>query len=209
MLETVGKPDKGMKGLAITIAALGLGVASANAAFDPGAATVPLPVPAPPFLLLAAPGGGAFATPLPFAIVPGDVVLLQTSTGGMGFDNWSAVVRFENVAGHGLATLYTLDNWAGFALDPGNTGNLRYMFESSGAPVTSYTPSAGDGPVTRSLPAPEADPGPGIYSGALTYNVANGPSPVVPEPSTCLAGALLLIPFLTTALRFVRKNRNH
>src|ERR1019366_7110599 len=125
-----------MKGIGITIALVGLSLGSVRASLDPGAATAPPPIPAPPFLLLAdtsvgRSGGGAFATPLPFAVVAGDLVVLESATGGNDRANWSEVVRFENLDGHGLATLYSLNDFSGFVLDP-KAGNIKYVLENTG-----------------------------------------------------------------------------
>jgi hypothetical protein len=169
------------------------------ASLDPGSAIVALP-PAPAFLFLAADspvsqpnshGTVALAktqpaettTPLPFAVVSGDVVLLESSTGGIGYDNWAEVIRFGNTAsGHGTVTLYTLQDWSGFVLNP---DNVKYISEDSAA-ITSYRPSA-----------------------TVTYNVQK-PLSVgfpIPEPATIIAGMLLLLPFGASTVRILRRNR--
>src|SRR5271169_1330641 len=95
-----------MKRLAIGMTALALGMARVEATLDPGTAIGMLPVSTPPFLLLAPQGNGEYSTPLPFSVAAGDVVILESSTGGIGTGNWGEVVSFTDVAGHGLATVY-------------------------------------------------------------------------------------------------------
>src|SRR5882762_9574044 len=107
-----------MKRIGACSALLGMSLSSAIAAFEPGAATG-LSAPNPPPFLLFLPDDSAgepqneiFPLVLPFGVTPGDVVLLESSTGGTGPDNWSDVVRFSSPGpGQGVATLYSLDNW--------------------------------------------------------------------------------------------------
>lgn len=190
----------------LAIAVTGLSLGRVSATLDPGAATLPTPDPTPAFLLLVDPGASAgFATPLPFTVVAGDIVLLESASGGNGPANWGEVVRFEDVDGHGLATLYSLDNWSGFTLDPDKTGNVSYILANSDGPVTGYTPGMTSGLLADSSSANEPVQKDTSSSGAITYNIAQ-PS-LIPEPSTCLAGALLLLPFGLSTLRVLRKTR--
>ena len=199
-----------MKVIATAIAVTGLSICYASAVLDPGAAAVAPLVPAPPFLLLAQSGNGGsspgtLSTPLPFSVVAGDLVLLEGAAGGTTPNNWSEVVRFENLNGHGLATLYFLQDFTDFALDPDNTGNIKYITENSEGPATSYTPGIPVSPMFTfaqtqfsSLAVPSA-------VASITYNIAS-PSPV-PEPSTYLAGVLLLLPLGLSTIRRLRQNR--
>jgi hypothetical protein len=193
--------EENMKTVWTFITVLGLSLGSAMASLDPGSAIVALP-PAPAFLFLAADspvgqpdshGPMALAktqpaettTPLPFAVVCGDVVLLESSTGGTGYDNWAEVIRFGNTgigSGHGTVTLYTLQDWSGFVLNP---DNVKYISEDC-AGITSYRPSA-----------------------TVTYNVQRplGAGIPIPEPATIIAGMLLLLPFGASTVRILRRNR--
>lgn len=190
-----------MKTVWTLVTTFGLSLGSAIASLDPGAALVALP-PAPAFLFLSADSpvsqpnlhgplalGNSRPTeasiPLPFAVVSGDVVLLESSTGGNGCDNWGEVIRFGNAgtgSGHGTVTLYTLQDWSDFALDQ---NNVKYLSEDCDGSITSYRPDA-----------------------TVTYNVQK-PLAVraVPEPATIIAGMLLLLPFGASTVRILRRNR--
>ena len=65
----------------------------------------------------------------------------------------------------------------------------------------------GNGPGNYSLYAWQAGNGYILsFNGSATTSLAADPLPV-PEPTTIIAGALLLLPFGTNAIRFLRRNR--
>src|ERR1700722_2042509 len=170
-----------------------LGVARVEGSLAPGSAVGPAFGSAPPFLLLAPQGDRAFSTPLPFSVVAGDVVILQSSTAGIGTGNWREVLSFSDVGGHGIATLNVKQDFTGFVLAGQKTGEVEYLVESGGNPVTTYTPdTAALSPQTPS---------------SATYYVNGEVVTPVPEPSSWIAGALLLLPFGLGAARSTRKPR--
>jgi hypothetical protein len=199
------RAESNMKVVGTLITVLGLSLASVNATLDPGTAVVPMP-PTPGFLFLpsespiaqphtqgslafnAKPTPALVQTSLPFAVVAGDLVLLESSSGGLGRDNWSDVLRFENTGTgtqHGVVTLYTLTDWSSFVLDADHTGNIKYVVESSDDSLTSYRPG-----------------------GTVAYGVQRSAVlSIVPESSTMLAGALLLLPLGVSTIRILRRNR--
>jgi hypothetical protein len=178
-----------MRFVATLIAGLAFGTGSVSATLAPGAPTVPLP-PTPDFLFL--PG---VQTALPFAVQAGELVLLRSGATDTSSANWLAVLSFGDTTGsdlHGVATLYVQSNWVGFVLDPGRTGNVLYETDSGTSSQAIYAPASeygfgGSSPVTYSFDPPVYVP--------------------VPEPSTFMAAALLLLPVGLNAFRIVRKYR--
>src|SRR5277367_6382233 len=118
-----------MKRLVFGLIVVSLGMTRVEAVLAPGAATGSMPDSAPPILLLAPQGDGQFSTPLPFSVVAGDVVILASSSGGIGTANWSEVISFSDVNGHGLATVYVLPSFASFVLSGAKTGEVEYLIE--------------------------------------------------------------------------------
>jgi hypothetical protein len=192
-----------MKILVILIAAVAVGIGSAQASLsDPGA-----PVPAGNgyiYTLYDDSLGGAlpvnvtenqvlFRHFLTEAVIPGDLVLLESVNGGAGYNNWSDVVDFYNVADaggvlHGIADVYSWDDFSHF-------GSLQTLNKFI------YEAAAGQGENSQ--------------GGAYTIYVADDPGApantyyiesVVPEPSTYIAGALLLLPFGASTVRRLRKS---
>ena len=199
-----------MKRLLVQMMVVALGLCSANASLEPGTPMVPLPPSAPSFLIL--PGlasGGNVGTPFPFQVVAGDLVLLQSSTGGTGSENWSEVVQFKNVGSpgseHGVAILYTMQDWTGFVLG----ANVAYLSDDGSDQFTSYTPAASQtahlfssGAGFQALGLPNNPVG-----NSVTYLVSRATAVAVPEPSTVLAGVLLLLPMGASAYRIIRTRK--
>jgi hypothetical protein len=183
-----------MKRIVLGIIFAALWVARVEATLAPGTPTGFMSGSTPPFLLLAPQGDGSFSTPLPFSVVPGDVVMLQSSTGGIGTSNWREVLSFSDVGGHGMATINVMQNYAGFVLAGQKTGEIEYVLESSGNSITVYTPGA------ESLSPQTASSSPD-HSYFLTDHVTTA----VPEASTWVAGVLLLFPLGLSVFRLTRK----
>ena len=189
-----------MKRIIISIALVCLCGVSARASYDPGAAMNPGGTD-PTFTLYddhtppaGAPGtyvnNGTSETYIlnldlidPGLLVnDGDVVLLENGS-SQSRANWSDVLNFS---ANTIATLTSYDGanaaafWATYNLAP----VVVYIQETGGQ----YTVYAPNGP-------------PGVEPNI--YNIDS----VVPEPTTMLAGALLLLPLGMSALRILRKNR--
>ena len=148
--------------------------------------------------------GSVLVYQLPFVPAAGDVILNETGTA------WSDVVRFLQYEDtqklvHGLLVFYS-----DVDLPPGLPDALA---DTPHAPVTLPTwlainevgAEGNSGAVYTPLPG-----NPGYYvpvagGPAVTYNIIS--DGVVPEPTTMLAGALLLLPFGASTIRFIRKNR--
>ncbi len=176
---------------------------------DPGASTGPLPPTAPSFLILTDNSTGG-QTPFPFTVVAGDLVLLANPQGGTDSGNWTEVVQFENVGTganeHGLAILYTQQDWSGFVLD----STVKYVLQNNLDGFTSYTPSVGSGtPLALGVNAN----GSGTLLGSTsdTFLVQNRFVPEIPAPvpeySTWLTGLLVLLPLGISSYRILLGRR--
>jgi len=125
-----------------------------------------------------------YSLDLDVAVVNGYVIFLENGTSTLPA-NWSDVLRFHNP--DTIATLISYDGpdpttfWADYA--PPDTDNVVYIQETGGL-YTIYTAVNDSG-------------------GANTYYIDS--VVVVPEPTTIVAGALLLLPFGASTLRILRK----
>ena len=116
----------------------------------------------------------------------GNLLWLQihTSSDGQGGLADSMSVNLTGMA-------YTGVNADLLALLNGKNANLNLTFQFSGISPTLTSLYAGTGTTTSS------------YSGAISSVDVSG----VPEPSTLVAGALLLLPFGVSTIRILRKNK--
>lgn len=127
-------------------------------------------------------------------VVAGDVVLGENTVPTSDPATWSDVVRFSSGSnGLGIADMYSWDSFAsaGITLSQNAVFIPEYLVAHAEDPgyqggyYTVYVDEAGDKQ-------------PNTY---LIESVA------VPEPATCLAGVLLLLPFGISTLRIMRRNR--
>jgi len=188
-----------MKKIVILIAIVCLCAGSARASIDPGAPVtggqnVPITTLYDDHQSPAGDPGtyfdyGTYSTyrlDLGVAVVNGYVIFLENGTSTLPA-NWSDVLRFNDP--DTIATLISYDGsdaatfWADYA--PSDTDNVVYIQETGG-PYTIYTAVNDSG-------------------GANTYYIDSVVA--VPEPTTMIAGALLLLPFGASTLRILRKNR--
>ena len=212
-----------MKQFAILIAIVGLSAGSARAGFDPGAPN-PIFDPSHSYVLLddsleGSPSGTTFSTTatggdtihgeivgpagstdenvqvfrhfLNAAVIEGDLVLGENGVPTSDRSTWSDVVRFYNVNGVGVADVYSWEDFTSF----GNlNANVKYLAETF-------------------VPGSES---PNYHGGMFTEYKADAPTlpintyyieSVVPEPTTMIAGALLLLPFGMSTIRILRGRR--
>jgi hypothetical protein len=190
-----------MKRIVTLIALVGLSAGPVSATLDPGA------------VVIGSQSGGytvtlfddslnqvppeTFTYNLPFTAQLGDLVLVEHNiTGNAAIDgqnsaNWSDVVRFGRLSPANTwvqdqqAILYSWDDWSSFG---SLLGNVKYIYENNTGQE--------NGPGEFTVYAPQANI-------PVTYNIES----VVPEPTTMIAGALLLLPFGASTLRMLRKNR--
>lgn len=125
------------------------------------------------------------------SVVNGDVILLENGS-SQGRANWSDVLTFsqpDSVAtltsyeGSDAATFWTQGSWAAFV----PSDNAVYIEETVG-PYTIYNAVNDSG-------------------ASITYQITPQIHNAVPEPTTMIAGALLLLPFGASTLRILRKAR--
>jgi hypothetical protein len=116
-------------------------------------------------------------------VVNGDVILLEN---GPIRDkaNWSDVLTFRDPDTLATLTSYDGPDAATFWADYVPSDNVVYIQETGG-PYTIYTAVNDSG----------------------GFNIYQIDSVVVPESTTMIAGAILLLPFGTSTLRILRKNR--
>ncbi|HTY86638.1 MAG TPA: hypothetical protein VMB80_04170 [Candidatus Acidoferrum sp.] len=188
-----------MKTIVIALAIAGLGAGFARASLTPGALLNGEPGVNTTFTLYddhQPPAGdlGSFGEfgdysiyqlDLNVPVVTGYVVVLENGP-SQDRSNWSDLVRFFNPDSQALLTSYDGPDaatfWADYTFAPDD--NVVYIQETGG-PYTLFTATNNDG-VT------------------YTYQID---STAVPEPTTMIAGALLVLPFGGGALRRLRLNR--
>ena len=121
------------------------------------------------------------------AAVTGDVVVLEN---GLSTDksNWSDFINFNLPDTYVTLVSYEGSDAAAFWHDYTVSANVVYIQETGG-PYTIYTATNDSG---------------GSFTYQITPQVHNA---VVPEPTTMIAGALLLLPFGASTLRILRKSR--
>jgi hypothetical protein len=126
------------------------------------------------------------------SVVNGDVILLENGS-SQDRANWSDVLTFsqpDSVAtltsyeGSDAATFWNQGTWAAFL----PSDNAVYIEETVG-PYTIYN-------------AVNDDSG-----DSITYQITPQIHNVVPEPTTMIAGGLLLLPLGASTLRILRKSR--
>jgi hypothetical protein len=121
-------------------------------------------------------------------VVNGDVIMLQNGA-SQDRGNWSDVLTFSEPDSILTLTSYEGSDAAGFWADYVPSDNAVYI-EETGGPYTIYTAVNGDSGVS------------------ITYQITpQVHNVVVPEPTTALTGALLLLPFGASTLRILRKDR--
>jgi hypothetical protein len=202
-----------MKILLTAIAVAGLSVISARASIDqPGAIDTTLPFNFNPVVTATLPDDSLSQTQpetftynlldptvinmasqpvnVFFKVTVGDLVLLENPLGGIGRNNWSDVIRFDNNGPLGTpeATVYSWDDFGTFGA---LLSNVLIINEAD-----NHLGLEDGGPGLYTTYVPDAAPN-------IRYRIES----TVPEPSTCVAGALLLLPFGMSTLRVLRKNR--
>ena len=121
-------------------------------------------------------------------VVNGDVIMLQNGP-SQDKGNWSDVLTFSEPDSILTLTSYEGSEAAGFWADYVPSANAVFI-EETGGPYTIYTAVNGDSGVS------------------ITYQITpQVHNVVVPEPTTMLAGALLLLPFGASTLRILRRDR--
>jgi hypothetical protein len=142
---------------------------------------------------------------LPFAVTPGDLVL--TERGGFTSDSqvrnspsvWSDVIRFHKIGVQYVADLYSWDDFSGFVSQVGPlSANWQWLAEKAvpGSEDAGYQGGATTDYIARYGP----------LTGNLNKNSWRIES-VVPEPSTFVAGALLVFALAGRILRTARSSR--
>lgn len=196
-----------MKKLVIIMALVGLCTESARASMDPGAPADGLsglintyklyddnPPTGDPGYTTGTTVYGNYSTytlNLDEIVVNGDVIVLENGT-GTDEANWSDVLHFV-VPDGSQATLTSYegsdaaDFWAEYTFEHPLSDTVAYIPETGG-PYTIYTATNDSG-------------------GYITYQIDSVVESAVPEPTTMIAGALLLLPFGAGTLRILRKSR--
>jgi hypothetical protein len=121
------------------------------------------------------------------AAVNGDVIVLENGP-STDKSNWSDFISFNDPDTYVTLISYEGSDAAAFWADYTLSDNVVYIQETGG-PYTIYTATNSSGDSITYQITPQV------------HNV------VVPEPTTMLAGALLLLPFGASTLRILRKSR--
>jgi hypothetical protein len=115
---------------------------------------------------------------------------------------WSDLVHFQNVGGNWVADVYSWDTGYNSTRIPAlpnfSTTPDAWQVQDPEVSVPG-SEGSGYGGGAFTLYAAQTDPG----GDKVLYNLES----VVPEPTTMIAGALLLLPFGASTLRMLRKNR--